>query len=66
MAEKIKNSKSEIVVLDGARRLGDIEFIKQLPGFMLVGIETDLKIQYERLVARGENVGDKIKLTRNF
>lgn len=58
--------KSNIVVVDGVRRLADIKFLQRAAGFILVAIDADSKIRYERLVKRGENAGDAKKTYTQF
>ena len=58
--------KSDIVVVDGVRRLADIKFLTKAPDFLLVAVDADSKIRYERLVKRGENAGDAQKTYAQF
>lgn len=57
---------SDIVVVDGVRRLDDIEHLSTLPHFKLVRVEADPKIRYERMKTRNENVGDAEKTFGEF
>ncbi len=57
---------SDIVVVDGVRRLEDIEHLSTLPHFKLVKVEADSKIRYERMKIRNENVGDAEKTFGEF
>ena len=57
---------SEIVVIDGARRMADVKYLKELSNFYLIKIEVDAKIRFERMKARNENVGDKEKTFEQF
>lgn len=57
---------SEIVVIDGVRRMADIKYLKELPNFHLIKIEVSEKIRYERMVLRNENAGDKDKTFEQF
>ena len=50
MAEDVKNTKEDIVAVDGARRLADIEHLRKLAGFKLVAIEVDMKKRYELIL----------------
>lgn len=61
-----KNDESEIVVVDGARRLDDIAHLRALPEFKLIGVDADEKIRYQRLVKRNENEGDANKTFEQF
>jgi len=49
---------SDIVVIDGMRRMSDIGHLINLPNFILVSVEAKPEIRYKRLVKRNENVGD--------
>jgi dephospho-CoA kinase len=66
IAEDAKNIDASIVILDGVRRSADIEYAEKLPGFVLIKIDADPKIRYERAVLRNENVGDAEKTFEQF
>jgi dephospho-CoA kinase len=66
MAKDVNAAPEEIIVVDGIRRLTDIQYLKDLPGFYLISIEADPKIRYDRAVARNENVGDAEKTFEQF
>ena len=66
MAEEVKNDASNIVAIDGVRRLADIKFLREPPEFKLVYIETGIKKRYERIVSRGENPDEKQKTFEEF
>ncbi len=66
MAEDASRVEASVVVVDGARRLADVEYLGKLPGFRLVSIEAAMKIRYERLTKRGENPDDKNKTWEQF
>lgn len=51
-------SESEIVVIDGVRRLSDIDLVKDKSNFTLWYTEADQRIRYERLSKRRENQDD--------
>lgn len=54
------------VVIDGIRRMEDIEHLQHLENFILVYIEVDERVRYERLVLRNENKGDAEKTFEEF
>ena len=54
--EKIKQNKGNFVV-DSIRNPGEIEELRKNDGFILIGVHTDAKIRFERLMKRGR-VGD--------
>lgn len=57
---------SEIVIIDGVRRMADIEYLKDLPNFYLIKVEADERTRYERMKARNENAGDLDKTFEQF
>jgi len=57
---------TEIVVIDGVRRFTDIEHLNELPNFILVKIDADSKVRYERMKLRNENAGDDKKTFEQF
>ena len=57
---------SEIVVIDGVRRMADIKYLKELQNFFLIKVEADAKIRFERVKSRNENTGDKEKTFEQF
>ncbi|MEK7107890.1 MAG: hypothetical protein AAB814_01845 [Patescibacteria group bacterium] len=57
---------SDIVVVDGIRRMADITYLRKLPNFVLTAIDATPEIRHERLVKRGENVGDAKKTFKQF
>jgi len=61
-----KNIESDIVVIDGVRRLADIKYLQEMDNFYLVAVDADPKIRYERLVKRNENEGDANKTYEQF
>lgn len=53
-----EKAEAEIVVIDGVRRLSDIDLVKNKPDFTLWYTEAPLKLRYERLHNRRENKDD--------
>ncbi|MEK7566092.1 MAG: AAA family ATPase [Patescibacteria group bacterium] len=66
MAGDIEKSSKKIVVLDGIRRLSDIDFLKGHPSFIFIYIETSINNRYNRIVQRSENPDDNIKTLDQF
>jgi dephospho-CoA kinase len=66
MAKDVAEDNNNLVIVDGIRRMKDIEYLKKLPNFKLVRIVVDPKIRYERLVSRNENEGDDHKTYEEF
>ncbi len=66
MAEDIKMSPQSMIVVDGIRRIADIEFLRLLPEFVMVAVVADPRIRYERLTQRQENSDDQTKTYEQF
>jgi dephospho-CoA kinase len=66
IATEIEKSNKKVFILPNIRREGDYEAFKNNPGFILVGINTDTKKCYERLIKRGQNEDDKTKTWEQF
>ena len=66
IAKDVKKSKSEVVALDGVRRVEDIRYLKENPDFKLVFVETDIETRHKRMMKRGENKGDNKKTFEDF
>jgi dephospho-CoA kinase len=64
--EDANTKESDIVILDGVRRLSDISTVKKEGNFILIGVTADTKIRYERMKKRNENEGDKDKTFDDF
>jgi len=66
MTHDAMESEKEIVIIEGIRRMADIEPLKDKPEFHLLHIFADVETTYERVVARGENTGDEKKSLEEF
>ena len=66
IAKDAETDDNPIVVVDGIRRIADIEHLQKLPNFVLTEISADPKIRFERLVKRGENADDNTKTFAQF
>ncbi len=66
IAEDARSAQEDMVVIDGSRRLTDIAHLQELPGFVLVAIEADLKVRYERLRQRNVKTDDQTKTYEEF
>jgi len=51
--EKINKLQDKDVVVDSIRNPGEIEELRKNDGFILIGVHTDAKIRFERLLKRG-------------
>ncbi|MFA4834095.1 MAG: AAA family ATPase [Patescibacteria group bacterium] len=66
IADDVKADPEKLLVIDGIRRQDDIKYLRELPEFKLVKIETDSKTRYQRLINRGENQDDQKKTYEEF
>jgi len=66
IAQDVAGVNAAIVAVDGVRREPDIKYLREIPGFYLVAINADMKIRYDRITRRGENVDDTKKTFAEF
>ncbi|OQA35950.1 MAG: hypothetical protein BWY53_00660 [Parcubacteria group bacterium ADurb.Bin326] len=66
IAVKVSASKAPVVTLPNVRLEEDIIWLKKMPGFYLVHIDTDSKARFERLRQRRQNVDDATKTWAQF
>jgi len=66
IAGDAKKDTNKIVIVEGIRRMPDIEHLSKLPDFVLVEIFAEPKTRYERLVKRNENPDDSAKTYEQF
>jgi dephospho-CoA kinase len=64
--EKIKNSKKDILILDGIRREEDFLLIKKSFNFYLIFIDVDEEVRNKRMGLRREKSDDKNKKIETF
>ena len=56
----------QVIAIDGVRRMEDIKYLKNLPGFKLIYIEANMDLRYHRIVNRRENTDDAHKPYAEF
>ncbi len=66
MLERIKNSDKDLIIIEGIRRMGDIEHIKDNPNFYLIFLKSGMRDRFERITQRKENEDDKGKTWEEF
>ncbi len=66
MVNDLRKSAQPLIVVEGIRRVADLEGLKDLPEFILVAIDVDLETRFSRLKIRAENVGDAEKTYEQF
>lgn len=58
VASDAVRSEKELVLIDGIRRLGDLDAFTPLPSFKLIAVNADPEIRFERMKHRGEKAGE--------
>lgn len=66
IGKEIETSKNKIFVLPNVRLMGDIVYLKSMPGFILINIIADPQTRFERLKKRNQNPDDKTKTWQQF
>ena len=66
MAKDAETSANNSIIIEGIRRMADIEYLFKLPNFVLVEIFADPHTRHERLIKRGENADDNTKTFEQF
>ncbi len=66
VAKDAAGAKTDLVVIDGIRRLPDIKALQKLPQFKLIYLEADPEVRFKRLSVRGENPDDNGKTWEQF
>lgn len=66
VSQDVSADDHTVIVVDGVRRLSDIEHLRKLPEFRLVYIKVPLEARYDRIKHRKENSDDKGKSFETF
>lgn len=66
MAKDVANDTNNLIVIDGIRRMADIEYLSKLPNFILIEIFAEPRARYERVIQRSEKADDKTKTFEQF
>ncbi len=66
VAKDVESATGNIIIVEGIRRPSDVAYLKDLPGFHLIGVDADLRTRYERIVERSENPDDQEKTFEQF
>ena len=59
MEKQVEDSPAELIVVDGIRRMGDIQELHKNPGFHLIEITAPPKVRFERVLQRPEKPDEK-------
>lgn len=66
MDKQVTESKTEIVIVDGIRRAGDLTYLDQNPNFHLIEIWAPPEVRFERLKKRNEKPGESEMTWEDF
>lgn len=66
MVGDINKDDSEIIIVDGIRRLKDVENLRNVAGFSLIYIDANLENCFKRITERHENTDDTGKTLEEF
>lgn len=66
MAKDAETDENKLIVVEGIRRMADIEYLSKLPNFVLIEIFAEPQIRYERIIQRSEKPDDKTKTFEQF
>lgn len=66
IARDVENCPNNLIVTEGVRRPTDIEYLKQMPNFYLIAIETDEETRFKRVLERREKPDDATKTWEEF
>jgi len=66
MAKDAESDTNNLIVIDGIRRMADIEYLSKLPNFILIEIFAEPRVRYERLIKRSEKPDDQTKTFEQF
>lgn len=66
IAKDVEKLDASLIVVDGVRRVEDVQFLRAMPGFRLIAISADERIRFERIRGRGENTDDATKTWEEF
>ncbi|MEI6420386.1 MAG: AAA family ATPase [bacterium] len=66
IANDAKHFTGDLVVIDGVRRMEDVKYLREVPGFVLVAIDAHPERRHSRLINRNENAGDDKKTYEEF
>jgi dephospho-CoA kinase len=64
--QDVQNDEHDIIVIDGVRRMADIEYLRGIPQFKLIYVDADVKNRYARISKRKENSDDSKKTFEEF
>ncbi len=66
MAQAVGKDQNRIIAIEGIRREADIEELRKLPDFYLIGVVSQEQARYKRISGRGENTDDGSKTYEEF
>lgn len=62
----IDKSTADIVIVDGIRRIPELDLVRSFQKNFLIYITADVKVRFERIISRGEKSNEKEMTFENF
>lgn len=66
VARGVMAEDTQLAIVDGIRRVDDVAPLEPLPNFLLVAIDADPKLRFERMKRRGEKAGESLLTWEQF
>jgi len=66
MALNVAKAPTDLIAIGNARRLADIKYLSDIPGFVLIEVAADIKLRYERIKQRHEKENDATQTFEQF
>ncbi|MBU1629817.1 hypothetical protein KKF59_03575, partial [Patescibacteria group bacterium] len=63
---RMEKDEAQLIVLDGLRRLGDLDGLETVGKFLLVNVTAPPETRFERMRARGEKAGEANRTFESF
>ncbi len=66
VARGVMTGGATLAIVDGIRRVDDVAPLEPLPNFVLVAVDADPKLRFERMKRRGEKAGESLLTWEQF
>lgn len=66
VARGVMAKGTTLAIVDGIRRVDDVAPLEPLPNFVLVAIDADPRLRFERMKRRGEKAGESLLTWEQF
>ena len=66
MAHDVERDDNKIIVVEGVRRMSDIEYLSKMDGYVLIEIFADIETRHKRISKRTEKADDQTVTFEQF